>query len=398
MSKVALKSLVFVGACAWLAVGCSDETTKSPDGGAKDGGSDAAATDAASAGDAAATDAPITADGGGLDGAGAVDATPLTTLQERGRYLMNNVVGCPECHTPRDATGAPMPGKFLSGWECFIKLPNGDCLSSRNLTNHPTGLMNRTDDEIKDMFLNGKRPPATGGGMPTFLNPVMPYYVFHNMDASDADAIVAYLRTVPGVDHSIPQRGMSFDVPAAAPPLDPTAIPLPAAGTADMESAMHGRYLASKIGLCVECHTQHNPPGPGPVLMTSKLFAGGEPFPLGLPFTPVSLNLTNDQATGAVFTWKAEDIVTLLKTGKDPMGKGICPPMPVGPNGGYGGMLNQDALDIAHFIKSLPPVVNPVMRTMCVFPPPAGDGGAPMGDAGAPSDGPMSTLDAGTGG
>jgi cytochrome c len=36
--------------------------------------------------------------------------------------------------------------------------------------------------------------------------------------------------------------------------------------------------------------------------------------------------------------------------------------------GGFGGLTDQDALDIAHYIKSLPPIVDATARA-CPFPP-----------------------------
>ena len=410
MLKLASRSLAVLAGCVLLAAGCDDEVTTTPDGGAVigDGGSK----------DVGAS----TGDGGGstTDGAAAdvaapgpdASATTLTPKQARGQYLVDHVVACPDCHTPFDEMFRPIPGKYMSGMKCLIKLPNGDCLNSRNLTNDATGLKNRSDVEIKDMFLNGKRPAATSGGTgdggateATALNPFMPYYVFHNMDDADADAIVAYLRTIPAVDNPLPARGKSFDVPAPAAYLDPAVIPLPVPTTVNMESAMRGRYLSSKIGLCVECHTQHTMPGSSPSpLMTAKLFQGGEEFPFGLPQLPVSKNLTSDVATG-LGNWTVADIVKVLKEGKDKDGKGICPPMPVGPMGAYGGLTYQDTLDIATYIKSLPAATN-MVPDMCSFPfPPPPDGGATPGDGGGSSsdattstDSAAASLDAAAGG
>jgi hypothetical protein len=50
--------------------------------------------------------------------------------------------------------------------------------------------------------------------------------------------------------------------------------------------------------------------------------------------------------------------------------------MPVGPNGAYGGITDQDALDIATYIKSLPPAVHD-NGPACIWPPPPAsvDGG-----------------------
>jgi mono/diheme cytochrome c family protein len=322
--------------------------------------------------------APSPPDGGDAAGEAGGDAgVVLTPLQARGQYLVDHVVACGDCHTPRKMDGSPDFAKYLAGNATFVQRPNGDKLGSRNLTNDETGLKNRTDAEIKAMFMDGKRPVPTGTEA---LNPVMPYYVFHNMTSADGDAIVAYLRTVKGVTNEIPRRAASFDVPAPAPYLDPNKIPLPLEAFAQRESALRGRYLAAESGLCVECHTQHQTTGDP--LNTAKLFQGGEDFSAFFATTlmikPVSKNLTSDDATG-LGTWTAMDIVTALKMGKAKDGSGICPPMPFGPMGAYGGLTDADALDIANYIKSLPPATNKIVD-MCVFPPmmPT-DGGAPEG-------------------
>jgi hypothetical protein len=332
------------------------------DGGATDG----------NVGDGGAADRA--GDGGGGDGGNAA-------VVARGKYLVEHVSACPDCHTPHNAMGMPIAGQYLAGWECLIKLPNNHCLNSRNLTNHSTGLMNRTDAEIKRMFRDGIRPTPTGE---VALNPFMPYYVFHNMSDADADAVVAYLRTVAGVMHEVPRSDMEFDVPAHANYIDPTTIPVPADTYVDKAAAMRGRYLTSMAGVCIECHTKHNPPGTPDVVSPANFFAGGEEFPLGFPILPVSKNLTSDM-TGLA-AWSLEDIRHVLRDGLDRNDQGICPPMPVGPMGAFGGITPADMTDIAHYIKSLPPKVNMIVD-MCTFPfpaPPAPDGGA--GDGGA-SDG-----------
>jgi len=301
-----------------------------------------------------------TSSGAGGEGGGTEDG-----LVARGDYLVNHVAACGDCHTPRDEMGAPQLDKFLSGAECLVKLPNDHCLHSRNLTNDETGLKNRTDDEIKTMIKDGIRPAATGDE-PLF--PMMPYYVFHNMKDADLDAIVAYLRTVPAVEHAVPRSDDEFKIPAPAEPIDPTLIPMPADDYAEHASALRGRYLAGEIGICMECHTKHTMGSPI-VLDTDMLFAGGEEFDLGFPVVPISKNLTSDSETG-LGDWEADDIVNVLLQGKDKKGDGICPPMPAGPMGAFGGLTPDDALDIANYIKSLPAIENKI-DDMCVFPFPA---------------------------
>jgi hypothetical protein len=294
---------------------------------------------------------------------GGNDDTSIASPVERGRYIVDSVAVCQDCHTPRNEQGAPIAEQYLAGAECFVELPNGSCLNARNLTNHETGLGNRSDDEIKRMIRDGIRPAVTGDQP---LSPVMPYYVFHNMSEDDLNAVVAYLRTVPGVDHAIERSGPEFEVPAAANPLDVSRIPLPMEGYSDSAAALRGRYLAGQAGVCLECHTRHIMGDPN-VLDYAGIFAGGEQFPIGLPAVPVSSNLTSDMETG-LGAWTVDDIVQVLANGTDTDGDGICPPMPVGPMGPFAGLKPEDALDIAHYIKSLPPIANAI-DDMCTFPP-----------------------------
>jgi mono/diheme cytochrome c family protein len=303
----------------------------------------------------------------GSDGPTGDGPPALTAVQARGKYLVDHVIACPECHTPRLQNGALDMSKYMAGdTNCFVKLPNNDCIYARNLTPDNTGLGTRTPAEIKKMFMEGLRPPAAGGEP---LHPIMPYYVFGNMDGDDADAIVAYLQVIPPVAQTIPLKGASFQVAMAAPPIDMAAVPEPAGDYDNPAAATRGRYLATQVGLCVECHTPHLMGG-ATALYETKYFHGGESFdiPTGpmMMITARSKNLTPD--TTGLGTWTVDDIVKVLKEGKDKMNMGICPPMPVGPMGAYGGLTTQDARDIAHYLKSIPPATSTIMD-MCSFPP-----------------------------
>ena len=339
------------------------------DGPATDGAAtDGAATDGAAT-DGPATDGPATdaaqADAGS-DAAG--DAPPALTEQElRGKYLVENVIACPECHTPRKMDGSLNLSKYMAGTtECFAQLPNNDCIYPKNLTPHSTGLGNRSTDEIKEMITKGLRP-ASVTDRP--LHPIMPYYVFGNTDPDDVDAIVAFLKTLTPVENTIPMKGAGWVIPMPVPAIDLDNVPEPAADYPNQAAANRGRYLATQVGLCVECHTKHDIDGPT-ALDETVIFQGGEEFPLtfgAIMATARSKNLTPDMTTG-LGTWTIDDIIKVLKQGKDKMDKGICPPMPVGPMGSYGGLTTQDARDIAHYLKSIPAVQNMVLD-MCSFPP-----------------------------
>jgi mono/diheme cytochrome c family protein len=301
-----------------------------------------------------------------------------TDLVSRGQYLADHITGCPGCHTPRDAMGAPIPGQYLAGSECFIRLENGSCLNVPNISNHETGLLNRSDAEIKRMIKDGIRPTASGEEA---LFPVMGSFVLHNLTEQDLDATVAWLRTIPGVENVVPRRSPEFDpgptnplsasgLPASrrggrrgalgsALPLDMTAVPMPVPGYAEPEAALRGRYLATQA--CMICHTRHIDPE-RQWLDYTKFFAGGEEFDVGLPTIAFAGNITSDPETG-IGDWSVEDILQAIKQGTDKTGDGICPPMAGDPT-----MTDRDALDIAHYIKSLPPV-DGEKAEMCPFPP-----------------------------
>ena len=358
-------------------VACDDDEPATPTDGSADATGDTAKPDAVSdasptpdlasdaGSDAVASDggvADATVDDGGS--ADAADGGPvLTTAQARGKYIVNVVAGCPECHTPRLQDGSFDMTKFMAGESgpgCTFAGPTaGDCVHPRNLTNDATGLKNRTDDDIKKMFMHGIRPAATGDE-PLF--PVMPYYVFANMTDADADAIVAYLRTLPAVHNEIPKRSAFFDIQQPAPALTLAKIPSPLPDYPQQAAALRGKYLATQAGFCVECHSKHLMPGPGvtTVLDENKLFQGGEDFSgiLGPGFTMpiVSKNLTSDMTTG-LGMWTFEQVVNVLKKGVDRDNKGICPPMAAG-MAGYGNLADGDLTDIVHYVKSLPPAVN----------------------------------------
>lgn len=327
-----MRWIAWITCAALLGIGCGDDDGVGGDGGApmpsRDGGGD-----------------------GDDDGGGNGDGDPVA----RGKYLVENVAVCIDCHTPRGEDGEPDMERYLAGVDCFADAdpmdPDFGCLPSRNLTNHESGLKNRSDQEIKDMILKGERPDGSA------LHPIMPYYVFANMRDGDADAIVAYLRTVDGVDNMLPDAQPPFRVEAPAPIWPEAMIPMPGDDYPEREAALRGRYLAGNVGICMECHTAR---GEMREILFDKAFQGGRVFSraqLGLPDAfpeeIVSPNVT-PHATG-IDGLSIEDIVVALKEGTDPTDDlPFCPPMPGGAMPGFGSLTDRDAEDIAHYLLSIP--------------------------------------------
>jgi hypothetical protein len=306
--------------------------------------------------------------GGGSDGGEA--GSDAGSLVQRGEYLVKNVGACGDCHTPRNLiTGQPDNTKFLAGMPGIFRVPglgpDGGLgiIGSRNLTpDMATGLGAWTDAQIKRAFLDGIDKDGNA------LFPIMPYYVLHNMSAGDADAIVAYLRTIPAIDSMIPAKNFAFPAMAVSPPVPANRIPDPVIQMTDPNyaSAMRGKYLAGNFGVCMECHTKHvQTPGAVP-LDLDKLFAGGEPFDaaaIGLPPSfPVRTILTENitpHSTG-IQGWTAAAVAKAIKDGIEKDGLPLCPPMPSGMGQAFNGITDNDALDIGNYITRLPPIDNPV--------------------------------------
>ncbi|HWZ92926.1 MAG TPA: hypothetical protein VNW92_28870 [Polyangiaceae bacterium] len=297
----------------------------------------------------------------------------------RGDYIVNHVAACGDCHTPRNMDGSPDLTKMLAGNPAFADLDPTSAtkglVPTPNLTPDPdTGLGNWTDEQIKNAFLNG----LDSDNQPLFS--IMPYFVFHNMSDEDANSIVLYLRSIPAVKHAIPERqDLGFPVMQAQ-PVPATSIPDTTLAKTDPNyaKAQAGKYLAGNIGVCMECHTEHVM-APMP-LNPDKLFAGNETFALGVPGFPATIYSANitPAATG-IKGWTAADVSKVLLTGVNKTGMPLCPPMPVGPQGAFGGLTAADALAIGYYISTLPAIDNGVIPWCS--PPMGGEGGASAGGA-----------------
>ncbi len=126
----------------------------------------------------------------------AVAADPAVVA--RGKYLVT-IASCHDCHTPGYFLGKPDMARYLGGSDVGFELPGLGVFLGPNLTpDKETGLGNWTDAQVLAALQTGVRPDGR------VLAPIMPWHAFASLAKQDAEAIVAFLRSVPPVSHKTP--------------------------------------------------------------------------------------------------------------------------------------------------------------------------------------------------
>lgn len=116
---------------------------------------------------------------------------------QRGKYLVT-IASCNDCHTPKYFLGKPDMTRYLGGSDVGFAIPALGVFVAPNLTpDKETGLGNWTKQQIVTAFTTGKLPDGR------ILAPIMPWRAFSKLTKSDAQAIAAYLQSLPPVKHQV---------------------------------------------------------------------------------------------------------------------------------------------------------------------------------------------------
>src|SRR5262249_43359141 len=135
-------------------------------------------------------------------GLAACALAPFATLAAndaaRGKYLVS-IAGCNDCHTPGYFFGKPDETRYLGGSEVGFEIPGLGVFHGPNLTpDKETGLGGWTDAQVLAALQKGTTPEGR------MLAPIMPWHAFANLTPQDAQAIVAFLRSLPPVKNKVP--------------------------------------------------------------------------------------------------------------------------------------------------------------------------------------------------
>jgi mono/diheme cytochrome c family protein len=125
-------------------------------------------------------------------------SAPAQDAVARGKYLAT-FGGCHDCHTPGYFFGKPDEKRHLAGSEVGFELPGMGVFHGANLTpDKETGLGNWSADEIVTALQTGVRPDKR------ILAPIMPWKALAQLTKDDANAIAAYLKSIPAVKNKVP--------------------------------------------------------------------------------------------------------------------------------------------------------------------------------------------------
>jgi len=266
-------------------------------------------------------------------------------LIARGQYVFALAGGC-ACHTvPK---GTPNAGARA------FPIPFGTVYSTNITQDKETGLGGWTDRQIFDAIIKGIRRDGSR------ILPVMPYEKYSGMAQEDLTALIAFLKTLKPVRKPTPElktwvpfmRSLGtfvylklFGRFHSSPPQAPKV------------GIERGRYLVEHVSLCGDCHTPRNSIG----VPQQSLYMAGAGEKTG-PLGEAVPNITPDKETG-IGSWKREEIAELILTGTKPdfdNVEGLMDEVIQGAPHGYKDMKKDDALAIADYLKSIPPIKNKI--------------------------------------
>jgi mono/diheme cytochrome c family protein len=263
-----------------------------------------------------------------------VSAASAQTPVERGKYLVNTIMTCQNCHTPKGERGAPVFERDLSSGLSWDEPPFK--VTASNITqDKDTGIGSWTDEQIKTALRKGERPSGV------HLAAIMPSDFYEILTPGDVDAIVAYLRTVKPVKQETPTPIYRIALPRHI--LPGAEKPFTEADMAD--KVKKGFYLAT-IGHCFECHT---PMGPKGREFETSYGKGGFEFagPWG---KSVSRNITSHKEKG-IGAWSDADIKKAITQGVSKDGSRLKPPMGYG---FYANMTEGDLDALVAYLRTVP--------------------------------------------
>jgi hypothetical protein len=271
---------------------------------------------------------------------------------ERGKYLVNHVVLCIDCHSKRNWAkfGGPIDSASLGGGgEVFDKSVGfPGAVNVPNIT--PFNVGTWTDGELMRTITCGVRKDGSA------IFPLMPWPYFSKLDREDVYSIIAYVRTLKPISASYTKSTLDFPLNIIVHTMPKKAtlgtLPDPA------DTLKYGAYMINACA-CKECHSQDDKGN----LLPGLEFAGGRPFKVNTG-TVKSANITQDKQTG-IGNWTKAAFIARFKAMSDPKNAGKVSKgdfQTIMPWWSYSGMTDTDLGAIYTYLKTIKPISNKVNK------------------------------------
>jgi mono/diheme cytochrome c family protein len=253
----------------------------------------------------------------------------------RGAYLVR-AGDCAGCHTERG-------GAAFAGGRA-IETPFGNVYSSNLTPDSRTGLGTWSADDFWRALHHGRSRDGR------LLYPAFPYPNYTRVERSDADAMFAYLQSLPAAASAnrAASLGFPFDTQAALAVWRALYFRADTYRGDPARSAEwnRGAYLVEGLGHCNACHSARNALG----ATSGPLDLQGGLIPVQNWYAP---SLASPHEAG-VAGWPQSEVVRLLKTGVARQGF-VMGPMREVVGKGTQYLSDGDAAAMANYLQSLPP-------------------------------------------
>lgn len=255
---------------------------------------------------------------------------------ERGRYLVEAVMACDSCHTPRGPNGLDMTRRFSGGtevWDTAYFRVRGSNISGDD----ETGIGAWSESDLKRLLTQGIRPDGRR------VASQMPSLLYSALTSDDLDAVVRFVKSAPAVRNKVElpiykQEGYA----------GPAIQPRPAAAIMSADPAVQrGAYLGS-LAYCMACHARRPD---GRVDLANWAGKGG--FRMVGSFGEVVVpNITSDPTIG-LKSWSDAEIARALFEGVGRDGRHFK--LPMARQIFYRRMTQKDQAALVAWVRSLPP-------------------------------------------
>jgi len=255
---------------------------------------------------------------------------------ERGRYLVETIAGCGNCHTPHNPDGTLNQEMAYAG-AYVITEPEFVAYAPNITPDMETGIGSWSEEDIVHALRNGIRPDGR------VLGPPMSFPWYRRLSDTDAYAIAAYIKTVPAIRNEVPRSEYHIPLEGYGPIV--TSVP----DVPRDDPVRYGEYLAGPVGHCMDCHTT--------LVMgrndMAQLGRGQNVFrqPFNMPWTAIAANITPHE--DGIGGWTDEEIKRAITQGVSRDGRQLLPFMPFEL---YDDIEERDLDAIVAYLKSIPPL------------------------------------------